>query len=157
MTTQSGATHAAGARRGGPTAEARTTTQNISLVALLRTLQYPFLVVSAMLVPRVMGPDAYGQFALLVSLLIMATSFVDLGIGDICGRFVPELHVAGDEQRIKALGSRLLGLKIALDAIAVLLLLCVLPVLYGGRYPFSYFILIAAILVVVDLGLFRIT
>jgi O-antigen/teichoic acid export membrane protein len=152
MTTQSGATHAAGARRGGPTAEARTTTQNISLVALLRTLQYPFLVVSAMLVPRVMGPDAYGQFALLVSLLIMATSFVDLGIGDICGRFVPELHVAGDEQRIKALGSRLLGLKIALDAIAVLLLLCVLPVLYGGRYPFSYFILIAAILVVVDLG-----
>jgi O-antigen/teichoic acid export membrane protein len=147
-----GATHETGGHRSGPTVEARTTAKNISLVALLRTLQYPFLVVSAMLVPRFMGPDAYGQYALLVSLIIIATSFVDLGVGDICSRFVSELHVTGDQQRIKALGSHLLGLKVALDAIAVLLLLGVLSLLYGDRYPFSYFIVMAAILFVVDLG-----
>jgi O-antigen/teichoic acid export membrane protein len=152
MSARSRATHAAGVPRSEPTPEARTTTQNISLVALLRALQYPFLLLSAMLVPRFMGPDAYGQFALLLSLLIIASSFVDLGIGDICGRFVPEMHVQGDEQRIKALGSNLLGLKIALDTLAVLLLLGLMVLLYGDRYPFSYFMVIGAILFVVDLG-----
>jgi hypothetical protein len=61
MTSQRGATDATMRHRTRPTAEARTTAKNISLVVLLRTLQYPFLIVSAMLVPRFMGPEATGS------------------------------------------------------------------------------------------------
>lgn len=97
------------------TAEASITSKNLSSVALLRVAQYPFIALFAMLVPRLMGPDNYGRYALFVSLVGMLSAFLDLGATEISARTVPELQQRHDEAGIRTFFSRLLGFKMALD------------------------------------------
>ena len=76
------------------THEASVTTKNISTVTLLKVGQYPFLIASMMLIPRLMGPATYGEYALLISIITMTASLIDFGGGtDMFGRFVPEFEV----------------------------------------------------------------
>jgi O-antigen/teichoic acid export membrane protein len=91
--------------------EAAITTKNISLVAFLRFAQYPFLISSAILIPRMMGPEIYGDYALLLSIMIIVSSLLELGRGEIFGRFIPEFHARCQLADIPRFSSRFLGLK----------------------------------------------
>lgn len=135
------------------TKEASVTTKNISKVFLLRVLaQYPFLVLFVMLIPRMMGPEIYGEYALLISIVAIMTSLTNLGVMEICGRFVPEFEVRGESADIKRFSSNLLTLKIVIDLITSIILLSVLHLAYDDQFPFTYFIIVVAIPLVSDLG-----
>ncbi len=135
------------------TREASVTTKNVSKVYLLRVLaQYPFLVLFVMLIPRTMGPEIYGEYALVISIIAIMTSLTNLGVTEICGRFVREFEVRGESANIKRFSSNLLTLKIAIDLITSVVLLSVLHFAYCDRFPFTYFILVVAIPLVSDLG-----
>jgi O-antigen/teichoic acid export membrane protein len=138
--------------QGKITQEAQVTARNMSAVLLLKVVQYPFLVLSALLMPRVMGPHAYGEYALLLSIVVMSTAMTELGIGQICGRFVPQLELLGDPRPLQRLVTGLLTAKLALDALIVGPLFVLLWETYGDRFPATYFVLAISTLVVLDLG-----
>lgn len=132
--------------------EASITSKNISTVTLLKMGQYPFLVASVMLIPRLMGPVVYGEYALLISLITMIASLIDFGGGtDIFGRFVPEFEVRGDSVNIRKLTANVLTLKGGIDLITLVVLFPVLYFLYSDRFPHAYFFLVAGIVLVRDI------
>lgn len=101
------------------TAEASVTSKNLSKVALLRLAQYPFTLLFAVLVPRLLQPEAYGRYAWFVSVVAMVAAFLDLGITEISARFVPELQRSRGETAIIRFFSRMLGFKATLNVVLV--------------------------------------
>ena len=138
--------------QGEITPEARATARNMSAAVLLKIAQYPFLVLSVLLVPRSLGPQAYGEYALVLSIIVMAASTTELGLGEICGRFVQTFEIKGDQRSLKRFASGLLATKLALDAVLFGPLLFLIWSIYGDRFPLFYYGLMIAILVVSDLG-----
>jgi O-antigen/teichoic acid export membrane protein len=134
------------------TAEASVTTKNVSTVFLLKIAQYPFLALSVMLIPRMMGPEVYGQYAFLTSIIVIATSLADLGVEAIFGSFVPEFEIRGELSRVNKLFSNVLALKIGIDLVVSSILFSLLFALFGGRFPYTYFLLTILILLVADSG-----
>ena len=133
-------------------AQARATSRNLSAVAVLGGFQYPLLALSAMLIPRVMGPESYGQYALLLSIAAVVLPLLDLGVTEIFGRFVPELESRGDTARVRALFTRFLAIKLALDTLACGLLIAGFRLAYGSSFGLDYAFALAAIVLVMDLG-----
>lgn len=134
------------------TKEASVTTRNISTVFLLKVAQYPFLVLYAVLIPRLMGPEGYGKYAVLFSLLAISASLTELGLTEICGRFIPELEARGGKPAVQRFASNVLGLKILVELGFALLLLPVLHFAYGDLFSPIEILLILAVLIVVNLG-----
>lgn len=132
------------------TREAAVTVKNLSVVILLKVAQYPFLALAMALVPRMMGPETYGKYALLLSIVTVADSLNYLGVGEIFGRFVPEFQVRGDSEGIARLSSGFLALKALLSLITSALLFVVLHAAYGSRFPIPYLLLTAAVVLVRD-------
>jgi O-antigen/teichoic acid export membrane protein len=97
------------------TAEASVTSKNLSRVAVLRVAQYPFMALFALVVPRLMGPDDYGRYAWFVSIVGIASSFLDLGMTEIATRSIPESQQRQDEYGIRRFFSRMLAFKLVLD------------------------------------------
>ena len=140
-------------KTGVVTKEASVTTKNISKVVLLKVVQYPFVALSVMLIPRMMGPEIYGDYALLTSIVVIAASIVDfMGYTNIFGRFVPEFEIRGESGNIRKLFSNILSLKIVVDLIASVVLFAILHFTYGDRFPSPYFLLVVGVLLVGDLG-----
>lgn len=134
------------------TKEASIATKNISTVVFLKVAQYPFLALSVMLIPRMMGPKIYGEYALLISIIAIMASMLSLGVVEIFGRFVPELEIRGESANIKRFSSNILALKSVINLIASIVLFSILQFAYGDRFPVTYFLLIVAILLVADWG-----
>jgi hypothetical protein len=55
-----------------------TITKIPSLAVLYKLAQYPFLILFVVFVPRRMGPEFYGQYALLISIVVITTSLLTL-------------------------------------------------------------------------------
>lgn len=134
------------------TKEASITTKNISTVVFLRILQYPFLFLAVTLIPRLMGPEIYGEYALLISIIAIASSIVYLGSGEVLVRFIPELEIHGESASTIRLSSNMFIFKIAIDLVVSIVLFLILNLAYGDRFSIIYFILIGAILLVADVG-----
>lgn len=132
------------------TSDASVTSRNLSAVFIMRIAQFPFLILFAILVPRMMGADYYGQFALLIAIATILTSLVNLGIGDVFGRFVPELAASNGPAEVTKFTSNFLAFK-TLFTLAVLLL--VVPIVtwsYAGDLEAVYFLVVAVVVLVVD-------
>lgn len=71
------------------------TIRSVSLGTFWRMLRYPFVALSAIFIPRMMGDTVYGQYAFFLSVYLMVDTVADVGITQICGRFLPEI---GDDQ-----------------------------------------------------------
>lgn len=135
------------------TKEASTTTKNISAIVLLKVVQYPFLALSVMLIPRMMGPKIYGEYALLISIITIAASLITFGVsGEIFWRFVPEFEVKGDLSSIRKLSTNIIAFKSGVDLIVSLILFAVIYFTYRDRFPITYFFIIIAIVVAIDWG-----
>jgi len=132
------------------TREATITTRNISGVLLLRVAQVPFLALYVMLVPRIMGPEIYGEFAFLISIITIASSLVNIGIGDIYGRFIPELEARNEWRSINILFTNMFALKTIITVTVTVVLFLMLNLAYGNRFLLGYFMLIAITVMIID-------
>ncbi len=72
----------------------------------------------AVLVPRMMGPDVYGQFALAFALAIWFTMLCELGGSAVMSRFMPEAVHTGDPEQVKRLFGNLFALRISAGLVA---------------------------------------
>lgn len=97
------------------TAEASVTSKNLSKITLLKVAQYPFIALFAFLVPRIMGADAYGRYALFVSWVGIMSAVLDLAISEISARAIPEFQRQKDREGIVVYFSRMLGFKVTVD------------------------------------------
>jgi O-antigen/teichoic acid export membrane protein len=65
-----------------------------------------------MIVPRLMGPDVYGRFALMMSLGAWSVAIIDLGFGQILSRYVPAHALDPDRKNILKLFGNLLVIRL---------------------------------------------
>lgn len=83
--------------------EASVTARNISKVVFIRILHYPLLLIFVLIVPRMMGPELYGKYAFMFSLLVILLQFTRFGIEEIFVRFIPEFKTKNEIIKINDL------------------------------------------------------
>lgn len=66
----------------------------------------------ALTVPRLMGPDLYGRYALMLSVILWFTLAGGLGFMSIAARFVPELLAGGRTSELRRFLSAFMGLRL---------------------------------------------
>ena len=111
----------------------RHTLRTVSFGTFLRLLRYPFVLLTALIVPRMMGDSVYGTYALFVSLFVLLDGLTDVGITQIFGRVLPELL----SQRPSEVPRLLRGLLLFGSALVlVMLALVILPLALLGRPHF---------------------
>jgi len=93
--------------------EAQVTVRNAVLVLLQRGLQTVGGLGFAVLVPRLMGPDDFGRYALATSVAFWFALVSGLGFTNIITRYVPPLVVRGDTAGLSRLVGNLLTLRMA--------------------------------------------
>ena len=93
--------------------ESRQTVRHAGAVVVQRMLVVAVGFLFAAVVPRAMGPQAYGQFSLIESMSLWFSMFSGLGAVSMMTRFVPEFMTKGDHAGLRRLASGLLALRIA--------------------------------------------
>jgi O-antigen/teichoic acid export membrane protein len=69
--------------------DTRQTIRTVSLGTFWRAFRYPFILLSALLIPRLMGDAVYGRYAFFMSVYLVLDVVADVGVTQTCGRFVP--------------------------------------------------------------------
>ncbi len=127
-------------------------TKSLALAILYKLAQYPFLILFVVFVPQLMGPKFYGQYALFISIVVITTSLIDLGITEICGRFIPELNLSGKGQLLIKFSSQILSLKTAVSFFTSLMLFAILYWAYSDKFPVALLLIVSVVIVVTDIG-----
>ena len=83
------------------------TIRSVSLGTIWRAARFPFVVLSAILIPRLMGDTLYGDYAIFMSIYLMLDIVTDVGVTQIFGRFLPELKAKDADQVAPLLHSML--------------------------------------------------
>ena len=84
------------------------------VIAGLKALEYLGLALFTILVPRSMGPEAFGSFAAVLAVVGLMIASTGLGAFMTFGRFVPEYLESDDEDAIRRLFTQLLAVRIAM-------------------------------------------
>ena len=82
---------------------AQKTVRNASLVLIQRGIYIVTTFLFAFFVPRMMGPNHYGQFALLYSLSFLFSMLSDFGLTQVMGRYIPQFNLQGEIENSKKL------------------------------------------------------
>ncbi len=101
--------------------EAQTVLRNVGLLIAQRGIFALSSFLFAILVPRMMGPGNYGRYALLFSLATWFIMLRDPGLNQIMGRFIPQLRLQGDWERLRKLFNNLLALCLVGGTLAAIL------------------------------------
>lgn len=101
-----------------PHPEASAALRNAGWVAAQRGLQIVIGVVFALLVPRLMGPEVFGEYALVTSVSLWFTLISGLGVASMMTRTVPGFVDRGDMAGLQKLVSSLLVLRVGTGVIA---------------------------------------
>jgi hypothetical protein len=104
-------------------AEAQVTTRNAGLLVVQRGAQVASGFLFAMLIPRLMGADTYGQYALVTSLALWFVLASNLGFTQVIARYVPEFMLSDDKPGMQAFFGGLLTVRLASGVLAAALLL----------------------------------
>lgn len=99
-------------------AESRTAIRNAGFLLIQRGFHIAAGVLTAVLIPRAMGPATYGRYALLTSISTWFTLLSGLGAVSVMSRFVPQFVVRKDEQGLRKLVSNLLVLRTSNGALS---------------------------------------
>lgn len=123
------------------------TVRSVSLGTFWRVLRYPFVILSVLLIPRLMGDTDYGKYAYFMSVFLILDVFTDIGFVQIFGRFIPETKPGTDDPRWKAIfyGSLIYGTLLPLVAIAGLFVVSAVRPLES--FPPSWLWLVSFLLV----------
>jgi len=131
------------------TDEARVTTRNLSALVLLKAAQYPFLFLFFVFVPRFMGPEIYGEYALFLSIVMIGAAVTDFGgASKIFGRFVPEFETHERVEEIRRIFGNLFFLQNLFSIAAGIALFLILSYFYVDRFHTTYLVLIFVIIVI---------
>ena len=103
--------------------EARATVRNVSFLLAQQGFYALGSFLFAALVPRLMGPQVYGQYALISSLSIWLMLFSSLGLTQVIGRYVPQFITAGEREPLKLFMGNLLKLRLASGLLVALVYL----------------------------------
>lgn len=106
-------------------------TQTASVISLHKGAQIAGAAVTVMVVPRLLGPEAYGRFSFVLSLTFLAAILADFGTLDVFGRFVPAM--AADDAR--KLYVRTLAFTLAVSAGCFALTVALAMALAGWMRP----------------------
>ena len=99
-------------------AEAHAALRNASWVMAQRVFQIVIGVVFALLVPRLMGPLVFGQYALVTSISLWFALLTGLGAASMMTRSVPMFLLKGDIAGLQKFVSSLLVLRIVTGVFA---------------------------------------
>ncbi|NQU39090.1 MAG: lipopolysaccharide biosynthesis protein [Lentisphaerae bacterium] len=100
-------------------AATRHTLRSVSLGTFWRLLRYPFVILAALIIPRMMGEASYGRYAYFMSAYLSLDILTDVGVTQMFGRFIPELRKEGDAALGRFLRLMLLyGMAVTLGVIA---------------------------------------
>jgi len=109
--------------------EARATVRNVSFLLPQQGICALGSLLFAVLVPRLMGPQVFGQYVLIYSLSIWLMLFSTLGFTQVIGRYVPQFMASGEREPLKLFMGNLLKLRSA-SGLLVALLYLVLTLLW---------------------------
>jgi O-antigen/teichoic acid export membrane protein len=88
--------------------EARATVRNVSFLLPQQSFAALGSFLFAVLVPRLMGPQVFGQYALIYSLSIWLMLFSSLGLTQVIGRYVPQFAASGEREPLQLFMGNLL-------------------------------------------------
>lgn len=110
------------------------TVRSVSYGTLWRVLRFPFVLLSAIFLPRVMGDAAYGQFAVFMSVYLLLDIITDVGLMPAFGRFLPEIEARDPREGTRFLhGMMLYGVLIT----AVVVVAVGIPLHLAGKLDFA--------------------
>ena len=107
-------------------AQARVTVRNAGWLVAQRGVHVVCGIVFAVVVPRLMGPTTYGQYALLASLAAWFVLLGTLGFAQIMGRFVPQFISHGSQADLRKFLGDLLTVRLFSGSIVAALYLLVM-------------------------------
>ena len=102
------------------------------VVGVWKIVEYAGLAAFTVTVPRLMGPNQYGQFAALVSLLTLLVSVSGLGGLATFGRFLPQYELSGDRASARALFVQLFWIRAGVAIVFAMGLMVLIPSLLPG-------------------------
>ena len=85
------------------TEDAKKTVGNISSSLLVRISRYPFLAIYIIVIPRILGASDYGKLAFIISILMLSSPILTIGINPVFGRFFPEYIEKKETQQLERL------------------------------------------------------
>ena len=97
--------------------EVQITLRNVGLLIVQRGFEVAGAFAFAALVPRLMGPDIYGRYALVTSLSIWFVLFSDLGITQVMVRYVPQFIFQEEKKNLQKFFSQLLTVSLVWGAV----------------------------------------
>ncbi len=107
---------------------------NVLSALLLKLLQYPFMLLFLAFIPRWMGPDIYGEYAVWVSVVSIAAAAIGIGAStELFGRHIPRLASQGEAEVARFVGT-LFVVKASIGLLAGFALGFVLESVYGSRW-----------------------
>ena len=104
---------------------ARETVRNAALMLVQRGAQTAGGLCFALLVPRLMGPESYGRYALATSVAAWLALLSGLGLVNATTRYLPQLIARGETAALRRLIGNLFTLRLASGLLAALLYLMV--------------------------------
>jgi O-antigen/teichoic acid export membrane protein len=93
--------------------ESRQTVRHVAALAVQRVVLTAAGFLFAAVIPRVMGPEVFGQFSTLLASSLWFSLLSGFGAVSLMTRFVPELMGRGDREGVRKLASNLLTLRAA--------------------------------------------
>jgi len=97
--------------------EAQITIRNAGLLLTQRGFHILGSLLFAVLVPRLMGPNDYGRYALITSLSFWFMMFSDLGFTQIMGRYTPLFMLQGEKEKLQKFFTNLLTVSLVSGAL----------------------------------------
>ena len=113
--------------------DAHRTVRNAGWLVGQRVVHVAAATLFAVAVPRLMGPDVFGQYSLLTSVSMWFAMLSGLGAVSLMSRIVPALTAAGDTAGLRKLFSSLLTLRTGTGVLTALSYMAVVALVLGER------------------------
>ncbi|MBI3651086.1 MAG: oligosaccharide flippase family protein [Acidobacteria bacterium] len=111
--------------------EAQTTVRNVGLLLAQRGVNLTGGMLMALLLPRLMGPQIFGRYALITSLAMWFVIFSSLSSAQVMSRFIPPLVLAKDRSGIEKFLGNLLAARLSNGLLAAVTYLLFTALWFG--------------------------
>ena len=106
------------------------------VIAIWKLIEYVGLVLFIVIVPRTMGPDLYGLFAVFLSFIGVFTMASGLGALSMFGRFIPQYEAQGEKAKTQAFFVQLFCARSLMAGLLSVVFLFIFPLISHYRLGF---------------------
>lgn len=106
----------------GKTASNTVSTRHAKILLFWKIVEYTGLVAYILIIPKSMGPETYGKFAVLMAAIGILWMFSSLGIQSIFGRFISEFESNNQRKKSQELFTQFFLLRFILSLVLIALL-----------------------------------